>query len=383
MAKPLILIDIRPLLSGRGGVPEYTQLLVEALLREHQELDYILFANSWREVKLDFNVPPETKIAITRWPNKLFNFSSRFLNWPKVDKLYSPNRRPDLIMALNVDFLAWSRGIKLLLTVHDLSFELLPNTFSFKDRFWQRLTNSKMMSRRATHLVAVSENTKQDIVDIYDIPQEKITRVYPGLSDDYLRPEESLSNSDSKIEWPERFILAFAHHGRKNTLGLLTAWESGKKRGELADYKLALVGQSKSGLGVALCRAIERLGLQNDIIWLENIDRRTLRQAYERAIALAYPSFYEGFGMPPLEAAALGTRSILSCNSSLLELAPPSTLWVDPYNRASLERALILAASDGKLDESKRQKLKDFSAKFTWSRAALEVASLASRLTKV
>src|SRR3990167_10982597 len=180
-------IDISPLASSsRTGVGEYTYELLHALFDIDSENQYFLFYNGFKDVSACIPKWNQKNVhgVCTRWPNKLFHASLQFLRWPKMDRIIEQKAGGtlDYFFSPNICFHSVSKKCKHILTVHDLSFEIFPECFSLKRRLWHILLSPKKPCQKANRIIVPSENTKQDIVDMYGISPETIKVIYSGLS---------------------------------------------------------------------------------------------------------------------------------------------------------------------------------------------------------
>lgn len=384
-------IDIRPLLEPkRSGVGEYTYNLLNAIFSISQDHNYFLFYNSFK--KVDELLPTEWKnfpnvyFCGFRWPNKVFNFCLKFFKWPKLNKLILKSKirnqksEVDAFFIPNLNFVALSHGVKKIITVHDLSFERYPGFFSLKRRLWHRFINPKKLIGSCDKIIAVSENTKRDLVDLYGIASEKIRVVYSGVTSDF-----GFSISDFRIDkikkkynLPEHFILFLGTlEPRKNIEGLIRAFEIFKQKYELrnTNYELLIVGPC-GWLYKKIFRRAKKSPFAKDIKFINYINPREKSAFYKLADLFVYYSFYEGFGFPPLEAQAAGTPVIVSTVSSLSEVMGEAVLMVDPYNPAELAKVMVECLTDDDLRNNLIEKGKKQTAKFSWKKCAKETLQL-------
>ncbi len=281
-----ILVDGRPLLRPwMGGVPRLTASLLPALIDA-------LKPHETRIVSTGLENPSATK----RLPNKLV----AFLTWSGLssyDRLFG-DEKADLLFLPNLEFVGKPR-IPYALLVHDLSFLIEPRWFDWKSRLWHIGVKPKQLMKNAAHLFAVSETTKRDLIQMLDIPAERITVIPLGL--DQAAPSEK--------KQPGRYIMCLGASGRRKNIGCIIAAHAELiKQKKYEDVKLILTGTPEF-----------------------------LRPSYPDLFALmrdasafCYPSWYEGFGMPLHEAARFGTPCISSTAGSLPETAPQGTLFASP-----------------------------------------------------
>ncbi|MCK9379187.1 MAG: glycosyltransferase, partial [Candidatus Moranbacteria bacterium] len=181
-------IDARCFSRGRiSGVEEYTMRILEELFSRDKKNKYVLFFNSWRKPAIDFGWTkkyPNVKVKIFRFPNKLINFSLWYFRWPKIDRLLGG---VDVFFMPNMIFSSLSKKAKMFLTVHDLSFEYYPETFSIVRRMWHGFINLRAMAGRADQIVAISQSTEEDLRGIYRIKKDKIKTIPSAVSDKFFQ----------------------------------------------------------------------------------------------------------------------------------------------------------------------------------------------------
>jgi len=371
-------VDVRSLLEKeRSGVGEYTYQLLDAIFDINRENQYYLFYNSWKKVEEDFlsewKKYSNVHFCEFHWPNKLLNLCFKFLRWPRVDKLISSTGKIDLFFIPNLNFIALSRGVQKIITVHDLSFEFFPKSFSWKRRMWHWFINPKKLIRSAQKIIAVSENTKKDLMELYKVAAEKVNVIYSGVSgDDNFSGVEVVKK---KYNLPENFILFLGTlEPRKNIEGLIRAFEI-FKIAKSPGYKLVIVGPRGWLYKKILARA-EKSPVREDIKFINYIAPEEKFAFYKLAKLFVYPSFYEGFGFPPLEAARAGTPVIISTNSSLPEVMGEAAIMVDPNNPAEMAKVMAECLADENLRAALIEKGKKQAEKFSWAKAINEFLSL-------
>jgi len=380
MAK--IGIDIRCLASGRRtGVEEYTLNLLENIFKIDQKNKYILFFNSFKAQPfcltwaLDY---PNVYARKFNYPNKILNFFFWYFNFPTINIMLGGI---DILFFPNLNFLSLGHKTKLAATIHDLSFERLPETFSWKRRLWHAFVNPKKICQRADRIIAVSDSTKNDIVEVYKIAPEKIITLPSGLNTDFKlisRNDEKMLAVKEKYDLPYKFIL---HLGtvepRKNIGSLVKAyealqnWAAKNKQEEIEKYFLVVAGQS-GWLGEALAWQIKKSPWREKIITIDYVEAEDKLYFLNLASLFVYPSFFEGFGFPPLEAMACGVPVIASNNSSLPEIIGNAGILIDPDRPEEIFEAMkqILTNKElwNKLHESGLKQAKNFS----WPKTAQE-----------
>jgi glycosyltransferase involved in cell wall biosynthesis len=371
-------IDIRSLLEKeRSGVGEYTYELLNAIFDIDKENQYYLFYNSFKEPGSDFLAEwknfSHVHFCEFHWPNKLLNFCFKFLHWPKVDELMAnkikSGSKLDLFLMPNLNFISLSNSVKKIITVHDLSFRIFQSFFSWKRRIWHWLVNPRKLISGADKVIAVSENTKKDLINFYKIPAEKVEAIYSGVA---CHEDGSLEEVKRKYNLPDNFVLFLGTlEPRKNIKNLIRAFEI-YKIAEKNDYKLIIVGP-RGWLYKKILVCAEKSSVCDDIKFINYISSEEKFAFYKLAKLFIYPSLYEGFGFPPLEAAAIGTPVIISTNSSLPEVMGGAALMVDPNNPTEIAKIMEQCLSDKNLQAALIEKGKKQAEKFDWVRCAREV----------
>lgn len=372
-----VMIDGRPLLEPKGGgVFEYTSRLVQAL-QEHDRHTYHVWANQLQRAPIRVGQP----VRMTRWPNKALHAGIRFLNKPTLDSF--SEKTPDIFWAPNPHFISLSENIPLALTVHDLSYERYPEFFSSKRRLWHKAINPRGLAKRASAILAVSEHTKRDLVELYDVPEERIHVTHEGCSEAFFKKadEQQLREVRKKYHLPEHFIL---HVGtlepRKNHQALITSFELLKKNPRYRDLSLVLAGPrgwKNADILAAVRKSPERVSIK----LLGFVDPEDRPALYQSALLFAFPSFYEGFGLPPLEAMASGTPVVASFASSLGEIVGNAGLLIDPYRPADIADALESALESPSLRATLAHRGREQAKKFTWDKCAQKTAEVFAQTT--
>ena len=372
-------VDIRPFLGKeRSGVGEYTYQFLNALFRIDRTNSYFLFYNAFK--KVDDILPTEWKqhenvhFCGFRYPNKIFNFCLKFLKWPKIDRLI--NKKLDVFFIPNLNFIALSRGVKKVITVHDLSFERYPYFFSWKRRLWHWFVNPRKLINGCDKIIAVSENTKEDLMELYGVAEDRIRVVYSGVEQVSNNKYQVASIEDirKKYNLPERFILFLGTlEPRKNIEGLIRAFEILKQdlRLKIPNLSLMIVGP-RGWLWKKIFKRAGKSPFANDIKFIDYISNEEKFVFYKLADLFIYPSFYEGFGFPPLEAAAAGVPVIVSTASSLSETMGEAALMVDPYNPAEMAKIMYECLTDKNLRVDLIEKGEKQAEKFSWEKCAEE-----------
>lgn len=335
--------------------------------------------NEWRDVRIDLSFAdgfPNVTVRRFRIPNKLLNLSLWYLRYPKLDRLIGG---VDVFFMPNVNFAAVSRRAKLVVTAHDLSFRTVPGTFSLRQRLWHFFVDPKGLFRRADRILSVSASTKDDLVYRYRIPSERVEVVRNGIGGsfrEYDRNDPKMLSVKEKYGLPYSFILYLgAFEPRKNIAAIVRAYDALRKAGHPELSKTALVLAGVSGWKEReILREVGNASFRKDIILPGFVDADDKAAFYNLASVFVYPSVYEGFGFPALEALACGTPVIVSDSSSLPEVVGDAGVLVDPYRPDDLFRALESVLLDRKLRETLRRKGLARAREFSWNRTAKRIS---------
>jgi len=331
-------IDIRPLETPQyGGVSEYINNLLPMLFEIGKDYKFVLFRNSFKKSDKNYSRFLEydnVKLKSFRYPNKLLFFGFKFLNWPKVDKLLGG---VDFMFCPHFFPISISKNCKRILTFHDLSFVNFPDFFDLKRRIWHKLVSPKKQVRTADKLISVSDATKQDLVKLYGIFPEKITTVYSGINKNLLNSEIMLEIKNL----PPNYILSLCVIGsRKNLISLIRAFDTLKQNDKFGELHLVLAGGFEKFYKKKIKKEIEASFFKDKIVLLGPVSEEQKIALYKKAQIFVYPSLYEGFGFPPLEAMYCGVPTIVSHSTSLPEITGGAALLIDPYRPNVLAEAM-------------------------------------------
>jgi glycosyltransferase involved in cell wall biosynthesis len=375
-------IDVRCLAEGRRtGVEEYTLNLLENLFAMDTRNTYILFFNSFRSKSVDFSwleKYPNVSLKSFNFPNKILNFLFWYFNWPKIDKLLGGT---DIFFMPNIIFGSVSRDTKLIVTVHDLSFVRYPETFSWKRRWWHLFINPQKICKRADKIIAVSDSSARDIEKLFRIKSEKIQTITSGISEKFQvvdRNDANLIRVKEKYNLPYKFILFLGTiEPRKNIRAIIAAYNQlqtdaeNNKQVQIEKYKLVIAG-SEGWLSEKIFAEIQASKYRDNIIVAKFIAEDDKEFVLNLASLFVYPSLFEGFGFPPLEAMACGVPVITSNNSSMPEIVGSGSIMVDPHKPDEIAHAMQEILTNEKLRGQLITRGFAQSQKFNWTKTAEE-----------
>lgn len=364
-----IAIDLRSLQSGRvSGVENYTYHLLDKMLSGDKVNQYVLFYNSFRPSDVEHFHFINSNVVRRRIPNRILNFSLKFFKYPKFEHFLEPF---DFLFLPNSNHFAIKPQTKLALTVHDLSPFVFPNFYNLKRRLWHKSLGFKKSLMRADIIFAVSEFTKKDIIEKFGVEEKKIKVVYQGIDHSVYKPnlpESELRRVRNKYSLPGEFILFLATiEPRKNLVGLIEAFNR-------LPNKVSLVIAGKPGwkFGPSV-KKISQSPKREFIHELGYVDEADKPFLLALAKALVFPSFYEGFGFPVLEAMAVGTPVITSNLTSLPEVVGDAGILINPYNINDIANAVETLLGNTVMQKHMREKGLVQAEKFSWEKTASEV----------
>ncbi len=255
------------------------------------------------------------------------------------------------------------------ISVHDLTFLHYPQ---FLTRDSRRYYNDQIRAavNQADHILTLSKASKRDIVQLLGVPADKISVQWCGVDSTFRPlPIDVVERTRCELELPPTFILFVGtFEPRKNIAGLINAYQLLRARWKDAP-PLVLVGK-RGWMFEETMAHIEASGLRDHILWRENVAHESLPAVYNAASVLVMPSHYEGFGLPPLEAMACGTITVVSSRSSLPEVVGDVGHTVNPDDQAAIADALHHALTDDVWRTTMRARGLERAKIFTWERTA-------------
>jgi len=271
------------------------------------------------------------------------------------------------------------RGMPTVLTVHDLVFRRYPEHHKPLNR-WFLKGAMPLFCRRAHHIIAVSHQTRRDLLQAYGLAPEKITVIHEAAGPAFRpRSDRAVAAARARYALPPRYVLYVGTiEPRKNLSRLLGAFER-LRAADLADA-LVVVGR-RGWLYDGFFADLARSSVKDAVLLPGFVPDDDLAAVYAGALALAFPSEFEGFGLPVVEAMACGAPVVCSNTSSLPEVAGDAALLVDPRDTEALAAALARIASDPALAAELRRRGAERAAGFSWQRAARETAAVYERVS--
>ena len=341
-----IAFDAKRFFQNSSGLGNYSRDLVRILAQFFPENEYILLNK--KSTEKGGEILESSNVNFKKIPDG--KFARQFEMGKTAQKLDA-----EIFHGLSGELpLKWTKKpIKKIVTIHDLIFVRYPEYYSWFDRkihFWK----FKKAAESSDLIIAISEQTKRDIVDFLHIKPEKIRVVYQGCHQSFKenQSQEFLIEIREKFSLPARFILNVGTiESRKNILNILKALTN-------TEIPLVVVGKKQKDY----FKKIEKYLAKNkvNVKFLEGVSMTELAAVYKMADVFVYPSFFEGFGIPIIEALFSATPVITGNTSSLPEAGGDAALYVDPENEGDI-RAKILHLWN---NEAERQRRKELGLKY-------------------
>jgi len=359
-----IAIDAHSVGTKLGGNESYAINLIEALAQVDAVNDYTLFVTT-AEAYDRFN---------QRWPNFKVRTTRPHTPLIRIPLTLSAELRKNPVDVLHVQFTAPPFcPCPVVVSVHDLSFEHLPQTFKRRSRTQLRLT-VRHSARQAARVLSLSEHGKQDIISTYGIDSQRISAIPLAAPNHFARVTDATELQRVRHTYgiDGDYILSVGSiQPRKNLARLVRAYALlAEKLGKENVPKLLLAGK-RAWLFDETLRSLEESGVKDSVILTGYVPEKDLPPLYSGAMCFVYPSFFEGFGLPPLEAMKCGAPVIVSNTTSLPEVVGDAAICVDPYDINAIAGALERVNTDSILREELSIKGQARARLFDWRDTAL------------
>jgi len=362
-----IAYDAKRFFHNSSGLGNYSRDLVRILARYFPENEYLLLNKNKSERGKDILHQPNVRFVETSKGSL-----SRQLKMGKD----AQDQHADIFHGLSGELpLQWnSRPIKKVVTIHDLIFLRYPQYYSFFDRKIH-LWKFKNAANAADRIIAISEQTKQDIIQFLKVPEHKIDVVYQGCHQAFKEQQsgEFIQSVRSKYSLPERFILNVGTiEERKNLFSIIKS---------IKDSSIPLVVVGRKTKYAAKAEAfIRKNKMEQQVCFLEGVSMDELAVLYKLADIFVYPSFFEGFGIPVIEALFSKTVVVTSNTSCLPEAGGPDSVYIDPGNELDLKAKITFLWNSEAERERRADKGFEFVQKFNDRPIAGQLMSLYKKI---
>jgi glycosyltransferase involved in cell wall biosynthesis len=340
-----IAFDAKRAFRNSSGLGNYSRTIIRQLSEFYPENKYILYSPKGGNIDIDFPPGNTSSVFPSGFFSKIFTSYWRSYSLGRILKQTQPDVFHGLSNELPMNI--HKSGVKRLVTIHDLIFFRYPDLYQFIDR---KIYHKKFLyaSENADKVIAVSEQTKKDIIRYLGIPGEKIEVVYQSWDPRYNKKHtaEEIRNIRKKYDLPEEYILNVGTiEERKNLLQLIKALNEAK-----ISIPLAVVGRRKKGYAEKVFEYIRDHRLEN-IYFLQSVPNEDLPALYQGASLFVYPSSFEGFGIPVLEALQSGVPVIAGKGHCLEETGGPESIYIDPFNVEEFGKAIRKVLNDRNLQK--------------------------------
>ena len=344
-----IAFDAKRIFYNTTGLGNYSRTLIDNLCQYHPENEYLLFTPSTKE-----------SLYQKKYANRFKTMESN-TRFKKVWRSYAIRKdleaeRVDLYHGLSNEIPFWLKKTKTIVTIHDVIFKILPDTYPKLDR-WMYEEKTRYACKYADKIIAISENTKRDLIKFYEVPQERIKVIYQpcdAIFYENQNPEYNFELPSNLKHLPSEYLLNVGSIiERKNLLSLVKAVQMLPQNFQLP---IVVVGTGKS-YKKKIQQYLQSHRLQHLVYWIDNLSaKEDLKKIYQRATMLVYPSLYEGFGLPIVEAMLCGTPVITSNTSSLPEAAGEYAKCINPKNIPEMSAAIRELLDDTQLRKERSEK---------------------------
>ncbi len=352
----------------KTGVEWYSYHLIEEFKKIDKENHYFLYTDKPLQGDLA-KCPNNFEECMLAWPLSRFWTLGR-LSW----EMLAGKHQPDVLFvaAHTLPLIAPKRAV---VTVHDIGFEHYPDLYPWADKFYHRFA-IKIIKLLADKIITVSNYSKDDIVDFYKIEPQKIEVVHNGYDEIKYRVLRADQNILKKYNINSDFILFIGRlEEKKNTPRLIEAFGEFKKKNPVDKHQLVLVG--KPGFGFERVEQnIKKYGLEKDVVLTGWLGDDELPQLLNLAQAFIFPSLFEGFGIPVIEAMACGCPVLCSNSTSLPEAVGEAALMFDPFKVEEIASRLGQVLQNETVQESLREKGLKQAQGFSWNKCAQETLNI-------
>ena len=350
--------------SSDAGVATFAKNLIKNLVRLNSDHELYFFGSP------DFlDLPDDRRIHLIP--------TSPSVNggWKRI--LWEQFILPSKVKSHQVDVMFYPdhtgpifRNLKrTIITIHDLSFMALPETFPFIKRTYKSLALKRSIAKTDL-IITVSQATKNECIRLLNLPEEKIKVVYNGIDQSFkkIRANDLLDNARKKFGLFNKFILFVGTlEPRKNIIRLIRAYQQLRNSFHI-EQELVIAGK-KGWLYSGIFHEVERLRLKKHVHFLDYVTQKDLVSLYSLADMFVYPSLYEGFGFPPLEAMACEVPVLSSNISSMPEVLGDAAILVDPYSIDEITTAMSRVLSDDDLRKRLVERGLERIKQFSWQKS--------------
>jgi glycosyltransferase involved in cell wall biosynthesis len=365
-----VAIDARKLHDF--GIGTYIRNLLKQLARIDPDTEYVLLCSE-ADMGVASTLGPNFRSVLERSPN--YSIREQWhVPWALRRERPDVYHAPHYVLPLAVT----SPSV---VTIHDCIHLMFPQYLPNRGAYLYARSMMWAAARRADAILTVSEASKRDILRFFNVRPEKVVVVHNAIDERLWIPpaEEDVARVRERYQLEHGFVLYAGNiKPHKNLERLIDAFHE-IRRGEFEELKLIIIGDEISKLP-ALRRAVHRHHLHKHVRFLGYVSDETLAILYRLAAVFVFPSLYEGFGLPPLEAMASGTPVVTSNVSSLPEVTGDAAVLVDPHDTSSIVQGIRSVLSDPALADALRRKGPIRAREFSWERSVAKTRELYQRV---
>jgi glycosyltransferase involved in cell wall biosynthesis len=375
-----IVIDIQPIFKYKTGIGWYTQKLLKQL-----NSNEIIFEGHGFNFLNRNNI--QNDLANLKFKNKInslmpYGIYRRIWHYLPISYNALFDSNADIFHFFNYIVPPKIKG-KVIVTVYDMVYKLYPETMT--KRNYKRLDKElKRSVDRADKIITISENSKNEIIKFLNVDATKIEIVYPGI--DRINYTKKYSNDEinkvkKKYKLPSKYILYLGTlEPRKNIVRIIESYS--KLKTQINEQIYLVIAGKKGWMYEEIFKKVESLGLENDVIFTGYVDEIDKHLLYKMSEVFVFPSLYEGFGMPVLEAMAAGVPVITSNTSALPEVVGDAGILINPNDVEELANAMKKVLEDKDLKQKLIKKGLTQSLKFSWEKSARKLLEIYKEVGK-
>lgn len=341
-------------IDNPGGAVQVGKQLTNKLISD-PDIDTHLYGHSKLEEEF---TNPEIHTSGYIFESQLYGLAWEkmylpFCNFDDIDVLFCPNGNGPLV----------ETNVPVVMYIHDVN-AILGHSSKFYN-FYRRMVIPRA-AKVADAIVTVSKFSKDELLEVLDVPDSKVSVVHNGLDSRFLSDTEG-----DPIDLPNNYVLYVGQlNPRKNIRMLIESFKKFKSMYNV-DHKLVLVGPGNR----SIFKSIE-VEEEDDIIHMGYVSDQNLKYIYRKAGVFLFPSLHEGFGLPPLEAMASGTPVISSKRGALSEVLDSHPIYIDPESKSDIATALCSILIEGEYSHQRQKAAKEYAQGFTWDNAESELKSV-------
>ncbi|PIZ95031.1 MAG: hypothetical protein COX81_01900 [Candidatus Magasanikbacteria bacterium CG_4_10_14_0_2_um_filter_37_12] len=362
----------------KTGVEWYAYFVIEELkksssnrkgVRDFENLEFVLYTDKPLQGKLA-KLPDRWNEKVLRWPPKRF--------WTQIRMSWEMFRHPPDVLFIPAHVFPIIHPKKTVVTIHDIAATKFPESYNWFER-WYSVWSAKFALKKLWKIIVPSHFTKNELTSVFDSQTSAdVDVVHHGYDKKYRKIENKIKIGEvlKKYGIEKPFLMTVGRlEEKKNTWHIIQAFENLRVRSPKSEVRLILVG--KPGYGYEkVQQAIENSKYKNDIITPGWVDEEDVPYIMNVAEVFVFPSLYEGFGIPILEAMACGTPVVTSCGSSLEEVGEDACVYVDPENIQDIAEAVVKLIENIEYRMSHVEKGIRRAENFSWEKCATETLNI-------